>query len=117
MTLPQLHLSAVTRLHGELLAQLAHLDQLGEHVAAAHLAAAIDALEERLDRPHTERVRDSKDDPVEAMARGLIARFGEQATDAARHQMHGAAGQVLLVWAAIASRIDQIQCRQSISAC
>ncbi|WP_298692441.1 hypothetical protein [uncultured Sphingomonas sp.] len=115
MMLPQLSLPAITRLHGELLGHLAQLDQLGEHVAAAHLAAAIDSLEERIDGPRVEMVRNSKGDPVEAMARGLIARFGEQAADAARRQMQGASGQVLLTWAAIASRIDQIHCRQTIS--
>lgn len=111
LTYSGLSSSAITRVHADLLERLALLDRLGEHVAAAHLAAAIDALEERLDdqAPRPSRT----DDPVEAMARGLVARFDDRATEAARSQMKGASGQTLLVWAAILSRIDMMLVRQT----
>jgi len=99
---------SVTQLHRQMLDQLVELDQLGEHVAAAHLTAAIDALEERLDA-RTTHPRDRRTDPVEAMAHGLIERFGKRAAEVSRLQMRGASGQTFLVWAAISSRIDQVQ--------
>jgi hypothetical protein len=108
------HLShAVSEIWSELLGLLSRLDQLGEHVAAAHLAAAIDALENRFDGAGR-RLQDRTSDPVEAMALGLITHLGAAAVAAVRRQMTNASGQTLLVWAAIASRIDQIQARQTI---
>jgi len=100
--------SAVTRIHRDLLDHLSSLDQLGERAAAAHLAAAIDALEDRLDSTETGIAGHRRHDPVEAMARGLIARFDERAAEAARRQIQAASGQVLLLWAAVADRIDAI---------
>ena len=105
--------SAITRIHREMLDHLSELDRLGEHVAAAHLTAAIDALEERSEAAGMTPTRDRRNDPVEVMAYGLVEKFGDRATRVARRQLEGASGDTLLVWAAIVSRVDEIQMAQS----
>jgi hypothetical protein len=107
--------SDVTLIHRALLDHLSALDRLGEHVAAAHLTAAIDAIEDRIDVSANDHRRDSAGDPVEAMACGLIEMLGPQAQLAARQQITASSGQQLIKWAAIASRVDQMLVRGTAS--
>ncbi len=100
--------AALNAIYRQLLDQLPRLDRLGEHVAAAHLAAAIDALEDRLELAERDRSQRPGPDPMDVMATKMFERLGERAAAVSRAQMSDATGQTLLVWASITSRLDQM---------
>jgi hypothetical protein len=100
--------AALNAIHRQLLDQLPRLDRLGEHIAAAHLAAAIDALEDRLELAERDRSQRLGPDPMDVMATKMFERLGDRAAAVSRAQMSDATGQTLLVWASITSRLDQM---------
>lgn len=89
------------RLHNQFIAALSELDRLGEHVAAAYVAAAIDALVDR----HIAGERQGG--IVGEFAARMAARLGPRAAEVARAQLTLAEGETLLVWTAIVNQIER----------
>lgn len=88
---------------------LGQLDQCGEHIAAAHLVAALDALDDRLDTPAADRADASPERPVDHFARVLIEHYGDRAEAVAREQLACSSGDAMLTWAAIVARMEALK--------
>lgn len=99
---PPIELVAV---HYQLTQQLATLDRVGEHIAAAHLLAAIDAIEDRLDTSGGDRAP-GQGSRIELLTRNIVDRFGDRALDVSREQLGRASGTTHVVWAAITNRLQ-----------
>lgn len=98
-------IESLARLHRQFLDNLNELDRLGEHVTAAYLTAAVDALEARLTAAG--RTIDPRHDGMVALtARGLAARLGDRAVEVARAQLVDAEGEALVVWTAIVNQLE-----------
>lgn len=89
-------------LHRVLSDALAELERVGEFTAAAHLVAALDALE-----CSSEARRDATaDGAVTVLARRMRDSFGEGAEAVARRQLGAATGNSLTAWAAIVNELE-----------
>ena len=89
------------RLHNQFLTALSELDRLGEHVAAAYLAAAIDVLGDR----HITGERPGG--IVGEFAARMTMRLGPRAAEVARAQLTRAEGETLMVWTAIVNQLER----------
>jgi hypothetical protein len=98
--------TSLSLMRQQLLEALSLLDSASEHAAAAHVAAAIDILEGRLDLAEEDRADRSRDNPVTIIVRCMVECFGSRAGAVARRQLSEASGSAFLVWAAIAGRLS-----------
>lgn len=96
-------LAAVQR---QFLHNLSFLDQIGEHVAAAYLAAAVDLLDERLALAGR-TVGDRRGGILDEFAQRLAERLGPRAVDVARTQLSHAEGNTLVVWTTIVNQLER----------
>lgn len=99
-------MDALAGLHSQLVDQLATLDRIGEHVAAAYLAAAIDVLDDRL-AGDGRAVPDRQGGIVDDFSQRLAARLGPRAIEVARAQLASAEGRTLVVWSAIVNQLER----------
>lgn len=99
-------ISALAALHKQFLTQLSELERIGEHVAAAYLAAAADVLERRLAQAGLV-VGDRQDGIVADFAQRLSTRLGTRALDVARAQLTCAEGSTLAVWSTIVTKLER----------
>lgn len=97
---------ALRTAHERLLDILSDLDAAGESGAGAHIAAAIDLIESRIEPDPRLRRRRDEDGAIATIAREMVSAFGPRAQRVARGQMDGASGSAFLSWAAIISRMD-----------
>ena len=104
--------SAIASVHEQLHRALTQLDRAGEHVAAAHLLAAIDSLEDRLKKAHAGPVDSTSERPLEVITKALISRYGDHAETVARDQLASARGDAMLTWAHIVRHIEEEHDRQ-----
>lgn len=95
-------LSAV---HEQLVDALARLENAGHHTAAAHLVAAIEALESDIGISFDDDVAGIGRHSVAILARRMTEDFGERAEEVARGQLSDATGQARLAWTAIVKRL------------
>lgn len=91
----------LARLRDRLTALLGELERLGRAVAAAHVVAAIDAIEAELEGRHVPVFAHDSDAGVAEMARAMAAGFGTRAEAVARRQLDAAEGLARVAWAAI----------------
>ncbi|WBO21110.1 hypothetical protein [Sphingomonas abietis] len=93
----------------QMLGILGRLDHYGEHIAAAHLVAALDALDDRLEaRLGEQRPASTEDRPLDHFARAMIDRFGDRAEAVARAQLVAASGDAMLAWATIIGHLEAL---------
>lgn len=97
-------ISDVASVHRILLDALARLEKNGRHAAAAHLLAAIELIENDIERDSAaaDAIAES---PHAVIARVMIETFGDRAEAVARGQLAAARGPSMLAWAAIINRI------------
>jgi hypothetical protein len=104
-----LQMSALSGVHETLTSALAELEKLGEFTAAAHIAAALDVIEDGIEAQHAEDGVGGNA-PHSSSAIAVIARqmrevFGDSAEAVARRQLSAATGSSLMAWAAIINGI------------
>lgn len=98
--------SKLSDIYGALAEALPQLERLGEVVAAAHLAAALDAVEASLGKAALEeRAEQGGYSVISYLAGRMREKFGDRAEGVARRQLTGAIGPTLIVWAAIVNEI------------
>jgi hypothetical protein len=99
LTIPELGLA-----YDNLIRALAELEKIGEFVAAAHVAAAIEAIDP------TQRGASAPADPasdvISHFAEKMREAFGDAAEAVARRQLIPSGGATLLAWAAITNRLS-----------
>jgi hypothetical protein len=99
--------TGLSSVHRQLLDALACLDRTGLHVAAAHLATAIELVEDDLGLEPGQRRAGNADNPVAVVARAMVDVFGDRAQSVARRQLAEASGSAVLAWAAILTMVCQ----------
>lgn len=99
-------LDALSGLYRRYTADLRRLDDAGEPVIAAYLAAAIDALETRL-RAAGRPVGDRRAATIADIAQGLEDRLGDRALIVAREQLESASDGALATWSAIVDLLER----------
>lgn len=101
--------SSLFAIRQQMMRLLGQLDQCGEHVAAAHLVAALDALDDRLETPAEDRATAAPERPIDQFSRVLIEHFGDRAEAVAREQLACSSGDAMLTWVAIIGRMEALQ--------
>jgi hypothetical protein len=90
--------------YDNLIRALAELEKIGEFVAAAHVAAAIEAIDPQ--KRAQSATTDPAPDIISHFAEKMREAFGDAAEAVARRQLIPSGGATLLAWAAITNRLS-----------
>jgi hypothetical protein len=101
LSIPELGLA-----YDQLIRAFAELEKNGKFVAAAHVAAAIEAIDPHKHGQPTTAGPAPVSDAISCLAEKMHEAFGEAAEAVARRQLISSCGATLSAWAAITNRLS-----------